>query len=148
MEFEENPTNPTGRPVSFERGRGGQAIVSSDVTDDGGHPRGARLSSRLNWRGVVTASPHNAAMSGVIFADGDEWRDLSEDVRRAGRVTVVTRRGTAVLLDLVGRDPRYLRLPLEGGHRMTFFDCGWLPIDGAEVVATPCGLVLDHARFW
>lgn len=84
----------------------------------------------------------------VIFADGDPWRDLTSELSDAGRTTVVTRRGTAVLLDLNRSDPQYVRVPLEGGNQMPYFDSGWLPIAGSVPTLTPCGLVLDHRHFW
>lgn len=97
---------------------------------------------------AVTAWVHNAKVTKVIFADGDEWADLTVAVHTAGRSTIVTRRGSALLLDLEGPEPRYLRVPLEGGHRMPFFDQDWLPISGAALTVTPCGVVVDHSHFW
>lgn len=82
-------------------------------------------------------------MTRVVFADGDDWRELTADVWAAGQATVVTRRGTAVLLDLEWPQPRFLRVPVEGGHHMPSFDCGWLPIERSLLVVTPCGVVLD-----
>ena len=79
----------------------------------------------------------------VIWQDGDEWRDLVPDVRAAGAVTTVSRRGTARYVDVtLGRQ---VRVPHPDGHMMGH-DRMWVPLGYWEL--TPCGLVLEHADHW
>lgn len=65
-----------------------------------------------------------------IWRPGDDWRILTDDVRDASEVSVLTRNGTVRLLDLPNR--RQSRLPSGhqhgGGHSRTerlFMDAIW-----------------------
>jgi hypothetical protein len=82
-------------------------------------------------------------MAELLWRDGDAWCDLTERVGVTGTATVVSRSGTAVLLD-VGRR-LYRRVPLEGGRRLPV-DLVWLAL--GTFALTPCGLVIDGETWY
>lgn len=79
----------------------------------------------------------------LLWADGDLYRVLTDDIVAAGTATLVSRRGTARLIDVTRG--LHCRLPLEGGNRL-LFDQAWMSFTHLHV--TPCGATLEDGRFW
>lgn len=79
----------------------------------------------------------------AIWAAGDEWRRLTEEVTAEGGATIISVKGTTRLVDSVRR--RQMRLPKPGG-RPLFGDLEWMPYATLEV--TPCGVVIWHPQWW
>jgi hypothetical protein len=79
----------------------------------------------------------------VLWRSGDDWRNMTDEVRAVDAVTIVSRSGAARFLDLERR--RHDRRPLEGGDRMCF-DGVWRPLEGINV--TPCGTDVFGALDW
>jgi hypothetical protein len=79
----------------------------------------------------------------VLWRSGDDWRNLTDEVRASHAVTIVSRSGAARFLDLERR--LHDRRPLEGGHRMRF-DATWRPLEAFKV--TLCGTNVFGAADW
>ena len=77
--------------------------------------------------------------TGIIWKDGDCWRDLTDDSEAAGTATVVSLAGATRYIDFeVGEQCRVASVrarPMPGDEE-------WLPFEAWRL--TPCGLVTGH----
>ena len=77
--------------------------------------------------------------TGIIWKDGDRWRDLTDDAEAAGTATVVNLDGATRYLNLeVGEQCRVASVQA----RPLPDDETWAPFDAWRL--TPCGLVTGH----
>ena len=83
------------------------------------------------------------ASKGIIWEDGDTWRDLTDAVISAGTATAISLHGTARFIDAEhGRQARIRTL------KAGVFSCDgeWLPLGNWSL--SPCGFVTEAPGHW
>lgn len=81
-----------------------------------------------------------------IWTTGDPWRNLTAELAAAGSVTLLTKNGTAHILEAKGGVWRWARVPKDGGHLMPG-DLVWHTLL-TESHVTPCGARMDTTATW